>query len=57
MKYETDKPSEVIYAFLHAIATICTNIVKLIFGCLWLVGDRAVKLITSKSAKADSENS
>lgn len=56
MKYETDKPSEVIYAFLQAIATICTNTVKLIFVCLWLVCDRVVKLITSDSAKAESEN-
>jgi glucose uptake protein GlcU len=54
MNSENPKPSEVVYVFLHAIATLVVNIVKLVAGCIWLIGDRGVKLVST--AKADSEN-
>lgn len=54
---ETTKPSEVIYVFLVLIATAATNLVRLVFGSLWFVGDRAVKLVTgSTESESNSEN-
>ena len=55
MKDENPKPSEVIYVFLQAIATIVVTICTLVTGCLWLLGGRAVKLVTGESAGAESE--
>jgi len=56
MRRESSKPSDVVYLFLHGIATIAVNLTRLTVGCLWMLGAGAVKLATgSKEKKATSK--
>jgi hypothetical protein len=45
------KPSEVIYVFLNAIATVAVNLVRLTAECLWMLGNGAVKLVSRPAAE------
>jgi len=54
MQNETTKPSEVIYAFLVLISTAATNLVRFVCGSLWLLCNRAVKMVTGSKSESES---
>ena len=56
MQGDNTKPSEVLYAFLFLIATAAVNLVRLVFGSLWLVGRQVAKLVTGSTAEPGSNS-